>query len=410
MQNGLATKPPPAGAKPRPSPALPSQFEGMRLKLSKTANGRYTLGIDLDLELADDELSDASAMGDGEDGAEAAFATDDAGREEGGDSTAGDGDGFATDDEAGVAGELGDDAEMLAGGEDTGESAYAGEDEDGGVGEGDDGEDAEAQMFAGDDTDEAGAGSATPVARTRWPNQQPVPKGVLEVSQAPVLFDEPGEAEEADEPEEPPAHLPTRPMPAKPAMAKPATARPAMARPAMAKPATAKLPVHAGTASAMLAAAKKTIGMGETPPGSNHNQITEWYNQNIDRIGNGPWCEMAVTYWAGHSANLPSIFAGKHVGYANTVTHAQKFQQKGRWHTGIAGIQSGDIVFYDWGGSRSISKIDHVGVVERVMGKKIVTIEGNTTGDRCRRVVRDSKFVVGYGRPAYARARQEATR
>jgi hypothetical protein len=109
---------------------------------------------------------------------------------------------------------------------------------------------------------------------------------------------------------------------------------------------------------------------------------------------------MAVTYWAGHSANLGAIFGGKNIGYAYTVAHARKFQKKGRWHNGVAGIEPGDIVFFDWTRSRSIKKIDHVGVVERVSGKRIVTIEGNAS-NRCRRMVRDAKFIVGYGRPAY---------
>lgn len=41
-------------------------------------------------------------------------------------------------------------------------------------------------------------------------------------------------------------------------------------------------------------------------------------------------------------------------------------------------------------------------LAERVRGKRIVTIEGNA-GNRCRRMVRDAKFIVGYGRPAYGK-------
>jgi hypothetical protein len=150
----------------------------------------------------------------------------------------------------------------------------------------------------------------------------------------------------------------------------------------------------------MLAQARATLGLGESPAGSNHNKITVWYNDQIDRIGNGPWCAMAVTYWAGHSSNLPAIFAGKGIGYSYTVYHAQKFQKQGRWHSGTSGIKPGDVVFYDWSGTRSIGKIDHVGVVEKVSGGTIYTIEGNAS-DRCKRVARDHTYIVGYGRPAY---------
>lgn len=156
-----------------------------------------------------------------------------------------------------------------------------------------------------------------------------------------------------------------------------------------------------GTATAMIAQARATLGLGESPAGSNHNKVTVWYNDQIAHIGNGPWCDMAVTYWAGHSSNLPAVFAGKGVGYAYTVWHAQRFQTEGRWHPGTSGIKAGDVVFFDWSGSGRVSAIDHVGVVERVAGGIIYTIEGNS-GDVCRRVARDGKYIVGYGRPKYA--------
>jgi hypothetical protein len=151
---------------------------------------------------------------------------------------------------------------------------------------------------------------------------------------------------------------------------------------------------------AMLAQARGTLGMGEHPPGSNHNEITVWSNRYIERIGNGPWCNMAVTYWAGHSGNLRAIFAGRGIGYADTVKHARKFQSKHRWHTGTAGIRRGDVVFFDWSGTHSIGNIDHVGVVEKVRGGTIITIEGNAS-NKCRRIPRDHRYIVGYGRPRY---------
>jgi hypothetical protein len=155
-----------------------------------------------------------------------------------------------------------------------------------------------------------------------------------------------------------------------------------------------------GTATGLLAEARRTLGLGESPAGSNHNKITVWYNANIMRIGDGAWCNMSVSYWAAHSGNLPAIGAGRGIGYAYTVWHAEKFQRIGRWHYGTGGIRAGDVVFFDWSRTRSIGKIDHVGVVERVRGGVIYTIEGNKA-DRCVRVARDGKYIVGYGRPAY---------
>jgi hypothetical protein len=161
-----------------------------------------------------------------------------------------------------------------------------------------------------------------------------------------------------------------------------------------------------GTINGMMAQARATLGLGESPLGSNHNKITVWYNANIMHIGDGAWCDMGVTYWAGHSDNLGAIFGGPGIGYAYTVYHARKFQAKSRWHYGTAGIRKGDVIFFNWDGRRVIDEIDHVGYVEKVSGGLIYTIEANT-GDVCRRKVRDGKYVVGYGRPAYATAKPE---
>jgi hypothetical protein len=151
-----------------------------------------------------------------------------------------------------------------------------------------------------------------------------------------------------------------------------------------------------GTARDLIAEARKSLGTGEYPPGSNSNYIVTWYNENVARIGRGPWCDMSVTMWGARAA-ISSI-VGR---FAYTVYHAQWFEKRGQWHTGAAGIRAGDVVFFDWSKSRRIGNIDHVGIVERVEGDEIHTIEGNS-GDVCKRHVRDDTYICGYGRPAYA--------
>jgi hypothetical protein len=149
-----------------------------------------------------------------------------------------------------------------------------------------------------------------------------------------------------------------------------------------------------GSVAGMLAQARKLLGTGEHPPGSNHNKVTEWYGFD------GPWCNMSISYEASHSDNLPAIF-GK---FAYTVFHAQAFQRNGRWHFGLGGARAGDVVFFDWSGTRQIGNIDHVGLIEAVRSDgTIVTLEGNTSDGFFRRV-RNSACVVGYGRPAYGDA------
>ena len=149
-----------------------------------------------------------------------------------------------------------------------------------------------------------------------------------------------------------------------------------------------------GTVQGMLSEARKLIGLGEEPPGSNHNLVTRWYGMN------DAWCDMAVSYIAAHSDNLPAVM-GKH---AWTVAHAKAFQRSGRWHFGLAGIRPGDIVFFDWSGTRDIDKIDHVGIVEACFSDGTIgTLEGNTSDAFLRRK-RNASTVVGYGRPAYGDA------
>lgn len=133
------------------------------------------------------------------------------------------------------------------------------------------------------------------------------------------------------------------------------------------------------------------IGIGETN-GNNTNIITRWYGLN------DAWCDMTITYSAYHSGNQGPVCFNQY--HADTVEHAQAFRDRGQWHTDTAGIKRGDIVFFDWDGSNSISAIDHVGMVESVSGSNVNTIEGNIS-NVCKRMVRHSDFIAGYGRPAY---------
>lgn len=145
----------------------------------------------------------------------------------------------------------------------------------------------------------------------------------------------------------------------------------------------------------MIAEMEKILGLGESPAGSNRNYVTSWYGLV------GPWCDMTITYAAYHSGNQKAVcFNGK---YAYTVAHAQAFKDRGQWHTDIAGIRRGDIVFFDWSGSNSVSAIDHVGIVTGTSsdGRTVYTIEGNI-GNVCARKVRYADTIVGYGRPAYS--------
>jgi peptidoglycan hydrolase-like protein with peptidoglycan-binding domain len=140
----------------------------------------------------------------------------------------------------------------------------------------------------------------------------------------------------------------------------------------------------------MLDACRALLGTAEDPPGSNHNFITDWYGWD------DAWCDMAVSYAGAQSDNADVV--GK---FAWTPSHAMWFKNHGLWHYGLSGARPGDVVFFDWSGSRLITNIDHVGVIEAVHSDgTITTLEGNTLDVYARRQ-RNGAVVVGWGRPAY---------
>jgi hypothetical protein len=144
----------------------------------------------------------------------------------------------------------------------------------------------------------------------------------------------------------------------------------------------------------MIRTAERSLGVSGRP-----NHITEWYSRRNGRLfARAAWCDQSVTYWAFHSGNHEAVCFGRD--YAYTVWHAERFNKNGHWRTGVSGIRRGDIVFFDWNGSRRIGRIDHVALVTGVKDGIVYTIEGNTS-DRCRRRARRASSIVGYGRPDY---------
>lgn len=144
-------------------------------------------------------------------------------------------------------------------------------------------------------------------------------------------------------------------------------------------------------------------GTGETPANSNHNFITDWYNANVAKIGNGPWCEMTVTWscWTGGAKALKK-------GRAYTVWATQDAIEKlngSSWHYGTKGMRAGDHVYFDWTGKKNDNRlVDHVGTVEKINANgTFYTLEGNTNNNKLERRLRDGKYVVGYVRLDWAR-------
>jgi len=143
----------------------------------------------------------------------------------------------------------------------------------------------------------------------------------------------------------------------------------------------------------ILEVAKAELGYREESGG--YTKYGDWYGKNVDKspyFATAAWCDMFLA-WAAHKAGVAE-WAGQ---FAYTPFHAAWFKQQGAWG---ADPQPGAIVFFDWGGSKSLDAIDHVGIVEKVEGNRIHTIEGNADGVHLKRKVRTPDTIVGYGYPS----------
>ncbi len=88
------------------------------------------------------------------------------------------------------------------------------------------------------------------------------------------------------------------------------------------------------------------------------------------------------------SAGIPD--AGAIPKFAGCVQGSQWFRDRGLWQDRDYEPRPGDIIFFDWDGGQDGSA-DHVGIVERVQGDHVYTVEGNSD-DQCRQ----NSYPVGY--------------
>ncbi|WP_018658068.1 CHAP domain-containing protein [Actinomadura flavalba] len=143
----------------------------------------------------------------------------------------------------------------------------------------------------------------------------------------------------------------------------------------------------------LLAVAEKELGYREKSGG--YTKYGEWYGKKFEDgdsyFTTAPWCDMFLA-WAAHQVGVQE-WAGE---FAATIQHARWFEENDAWGTKP---EPGAIVFFAWSGSKSIGSIQHVGIVEKVEGSTIHTIEANTDGVHLKRKERDPGTIVGYGYP-----------
>jgi hypothetical protein len=132
------------------------------------------------------------------------------------------------------------------------------------------------------------------------------------------------------------------------------------------------------------------LGVQEEPKGSNWGKDVKKYLNSVGINFPASWC-MAFVYWCHKEAGLPAIKTGGVLAAWN----------KGKQYR-VTEPQPGDVFIMDYG-----KGLGHTGIIERVDGEILHTIEGNTndTGSRegyevCRKL-RNKKKIKGYLRYRY---------
>lgn len=127
--------------------------------------------------------------------------------------------------------------------------------------------------------------------------------------------------------------------------------------------------------------------IGTREQGRNLTKYGKWYGMN-----GAAWCHMFVS-WCANQAGVSTTIVPK---TASTSAGMAWFKKKGIFrYKGKYTPKRGDIVYFKTGRS-------HVGIVEKVSGSTLHTIEGNTSDKVARRTYPLSHgTITGYGTPKY---------
>lgn len=162
------------------------------------------------------------------------------------------------------------------------------------------------------------------------------------------------------------------------------------------------------TASQIINRAVRNLGV--TKGDKYHKQIVDGYNSKSPKpMGytatySDDWCDIFVT-WVFDKEGASNLI-GRECGVQR---HKAILQQKGIW-LGRVRPSAGDVVIFDWQG-HSAGWADHIGIVEKVQGNTVHTIEGNSGNPRMVRRVSypwNHNAIVGYARPRYSGSSQQA--
>jgi len=144
--------------------------------------------------------------------------------------------------------------------------------------------------------------------------------------------------------------------------------------------------IHAGSEDIVAVAVSQIGNVGGEPYWS-------WYGFG----SSAEWCACFVSWCANECGYIDAFIIPKFA--ACTSQGMPWFKERGLWQESGYVPEPGDIIFFDWDDS---GNADHVGIVERVEGEVVQTIEGNTSDSCARRSYRlDSNVIRGYGTPLY---------
>ena len=127
---------------------------------------------------------------------------------------------------------------------------------------------------------------------------------------------------------------------------------------------------------------------------------------NVERlyggsIQNAPWCDVFVdaAFVTVFGLKLGAAMTYQTIGNGSALcrTSAEYFQERGAWIPRGRTPDPGDVIFFYCSGA-----INHMGIVIRVTGGSVITVEGNSSDMVAERVysVQDGS-IAGYGRPGW---------
>ena len=153
------------------------------------------------------------------------------------------------------------------------------------------------------------------------------------------------------------------------------------------------------TANEILQKAINEIGTYESPANSNNVKYNTWFYGKPVKGSSYPWCAAFIS-WLFKDTNLCKRSA-------SCLDILNWFEKRGQL---VKTPKPGDLIFFKY--NTNNRRTNHIGIVERVEGKVIYTIEGNTSltsNDNGGMVLRRKRVtnIVAYARPKYDTEKEE---